>query len=73
MTPGRPPRHGGTILTVPMYLDRHENLTISPEELAAAHQADLAEQGELGVQYHTYWFDQDRGTVFCLAEGPSGV
>jgi class 3 adenylate cyclase len=54
-----------------MYLDRHEGLTISPEELAAAHQADLAEQDELNVQYHTYWFDQDRGTVFCLAEGPS--
>jgi class 3 adenylate cyclase len=54
-----------------MYLDRHQGITISPEELAAAHQADLDEQGELGVHYHTYWFDQDRETVFCLAEGPS--
>jgi class 3 adenylate cyclase len=54
-----------------MYLDRHDGVSISPEELAAAHMADLAEQGDLGVQYHTYWFDQDRGAVFCLAEGPS--
>jgi class 3 adenylate cyclase len=54
-----------------MYLDRHDGLTITPEELAAAHQADLEEQGDLGVTYHTYWFDQDRGSVFCLAEGPS--
>jgi class 3 adenylate cyclase len=54
-----------------MYLDRHDGLEISPEALAAAHVQDLEREGELGVHYHTYWFDQDRGTVFCLAEGPS--
>jgi class 3 adenylate cyclase len=56
---------------VPMYLDRHDAPEISPEELAAAHEADLQEQGNLDVCYHTYWFDQQRGSVFCLAEGPS--
>jgi class 3 adenylate cyclase len=54
-----------------MYLDRHEGVTVSPEELAAAHQADLVEEGDLGVHYHTYWFDPERATVFCLAEGPN--
>ena len=28
-------------------------------------------QDRYGVQYHTYWFDPDNGTIFCLAEGPS--
>jgi class 3 adenylate cyclase len=53
-----------------MYLDRHEGMEISPEDLAAAHMQDLEREGELGVHYHTYWFDQDNGSVFCLAEGP---
>ncbi len=56
---------------MPMYLDRHDAPEISAEELAAAHEADLREQGNLDVCYHTYWFDQQRGSVFCLAEGPS--
>ncbi len=54
-----------------MYLDRHEGMEISPEDLAAAHMQDLEQEGALDVHYHTYWFDQDRGSVFCLAEGPS--
>ena len=28
-------------------------------------------QAQYDVQYHTYWFDPDAGTVFCLMEGPS--
>jgi class 3 adenylate cyclase len=56
---------------VPMFLDRHDAPGISPEELAEAHRLDLAVQEQHGVRYHTYWFDPDNGTVFCLAEGPS--
>ena len=54
-----------------MYIDRHELLGITAEELAAAHYSDLAAQPEYGVQYHTYWFDPESGCVFCLAEGPN--
>jgi class 3 adenylate cyclase len=54
-----------------MYLDRHVVEGMTPEELAAAHELDLQQQEKYGVKYHTYWFDNDRGTVFCLAEGPS--
>ena len=54
-----------------MYLDRHEGMDISPEDLAAAHVQDLEQEGALDVHYHTYWFDQDNGSVFCLAEGPT--
>jgi len=28
-------------------------------------------QDRHGVRYHTYWFDENDGSVFCLAEGPS--
>ena len=54
-----------------MYIDRHDAPGVSPEQLAAAHLLDLEMQDRHGVKYHTYWFDQENGTVFCLAEGPN--
>jgi len=54
-----------------MYLDRHDLPGISPEELADAHYQDVAAQDAHDVRYHTYWFDPEDGSVFCLAEGPS--
>ena len=54
-----------------MYLDRHDLPGISPEQLADAHYQDVAAQDAHGVRYHTYWFDPEDGSVFCLAEGPS--
>jgi class 3 adenylate cyclase len=56
---------------VPLYLDRHDLPGITPEELAAAHERDVAVQDEYGVTYHTYWFEPETGAVFCLAEGPT--
>src|SRR4051794_29616171 len=56
---------------MPMFLDRHEGVDASPQELADAHAMDVAVEGKYGVHYHTYWFDTDNRTVFCLAEGPS--
>ncbi len=54
-----------------MFLDRHDAPGVTPEELADAHRLDVAIQEKHGVQYHTYWFDPENGSVFCLAEGPS--
>jgi class 3 adenylate cyclase len=56
---------------VPLFIDRHDNFDSSAEDLAAAHERDLAAQGRHGVSYLTYWFDPDAGTVFCLADGPN--
>jgi class 3 adenylate cyclase len=56
---------------MPLYLDRHDVPGTSPEELAAAHERDLAVQDAHDVKYHTYWFEPSSGAVFCLAEGPS--
>jgi class 3 adenylate cyclase len=54
---------------VPLFLDRHKVLGATAPEIAAAHQLDVAVQDEYGVRYVTYWFDENEGTVFCLAEG----
>src|SRR5207249_8708711 len=60
-----------TVRFVPLYIDRHDAPGVSPQELADAHMLDVAAQDAHGVRYHTYWFDPDNGSVFCLAEGPS--
>jgi len=56
---------------MPMYIDRHDAPGVSPQELADAHVLDVEAQDKHGVRYHTYWFDPENGSVFCLAEGPS--
>jgi len=56
---------------MPMFLDRHDAPGVSPEDLAEAHRLDVSVQDRHAVQYLTYWFDPDNGSVFCLAEGPN--
>jgi class 3 adenylate cyclase len=53
-----------------LFLDRHVAAGASAEDIAAAHELDVAVQDRYGVRYVTYWFDDNAGTVFCLAEGP---
>jgi class 3 adenylate cyclase len=55
---------------VPLFMDRHEAPGATAAELAAAHAADVGVQHAHGVRYLTYWFDDEAGSVFCLAEGP---
>jgi hypothetical protein len=43
---------------------------VSASDVAAAHQADLATQGEYGVKYERYWVDEAAGKIFCLVEAP---
>jgi class 3 adenylate cyclase len=56
---------------MPIFMDRHDGVDLTPEEMEAAHALDLEVQARYGVQYHSYWFDRAAGTVFCLIEGPS--
>jgi class 3 adenylate cyclase len=56
---------------VPLYMDRHDAAGASARDLADAHAADVGVQHKHGVRYLTYWFDDDAGSVFCLAEGPN--
>jgi len=56
---------------VPTYMDRHDNVTVTPEELAGAHAMDVAVQAKHGVSYLSYWYDRDSECVFCFVDAPS--
>ena len=38
---------------------------------STGHKKDLEIQDEHGVKYHRYWFNEETGDVYCLAEAPS--
>ncbi len=56
---------------MPLYMDRHDIRDATAEDVAAAHQKDLAIQGQHACKGLTYWFDEQRGTAFCLIEAPT--
>lgn len=56
---------------MPLYMDIHDVPGATPEDLAKAHEADLKIQHEHGVNYLKYWFNQDKGKVFCLFDAPN--
>jgi hypothetical protein len=57
---------------MPLYMDIHRNVEgLTPEAVAEAHKKDLEVQDEYGVRYHRYWYNDETGEVFCLAEAPS--
>jgi class 3 adenylate cyclase len=53
-------------------MDRHDFDAVTAADIADAHLKDLEVQGQFGVRFLNYWFDPERQTAFCLAEGPSG-
>jgi len=58
---------------MPLFLDRHDIPGVTAVDLAIAHARDVQIEKQYGVRYITYWFDPNRGTAFCLAEGPDAV
>jgi class 3 adenylate cyclase len=68
-----PPPTGCRILhRVPFYMDRHDFTGLTAIDAAKMHLKDLEVQGQFGVQFLTYWFDDDRQAAFCLAKAPGG-
>jgi hypothetical protein len=57
---------------MPIFMDVHENIPdgTTAKDVAQAHQADVAKQGEYGVNYMRYWVDEKERKVFCLVEAP---
>jgi len=55
---------------MPIYMDRHQGENLTPEAVAEAHAADLKIEHEYGCRFITYWFDQERDSVFCLVDAP---
>lgn len=57
---------------MPDFMDVHTGMVgVTPAALAEAHAADLAIQGEEGVDFVRAWADPETGTVFCLSRAPS--
>jgi hypothetical protein len=54
------------------FMDVHDGFVgVTEEQLAEAHAADLAVEGEEGVHFERAWLDPESGKVFCLSHGPS--
>lgn len=49
--------------------------TVDPEtpweDIAGAHMKDMDAQVAYGVDYKKYWFNRERGKLFCLVDAPS--
>lgn len=54
---------------VPLYMDVHYRIAgLTAKGVADAHKKDLAVQHKYGVRFLKYWFDEQTGRVYCLAE-----
>jgi class 3 adenylate cyclase len=53
-----------------IFMDRHDLKGATAAEIAEAHRKDLEIQDRYGVKFLTYWFDEQRGTTFCLIDAP---
>lgn len=56
-----------------MFLDVHrlEPGSVTAEDVAGAHEKDLAVQADFDVSFLEYWVDAASGTVVCLSEAPN--
>ena len=55
---------------MPIFMDRHDSPGITEIEAAEAHKKDIKIQHKFKCNAFTYWFDAERGNVFCLIEAP---
>jgi hypothetical protein len=56
---------------MPLFMDvHHMSETVSLDDVAQAHAADLATQDAHGVHYLRYWVDEQNGKIFCLVDAP---
>ena len=56
---------------MPLFMDIHTiEGGVGIDDVAKAHQADLATQGDHEVQYLRYWVDEGQGKIFCLVDAP---
>ena len=57
---------------MPLFMDvHHMDGSVSIDDVAKAHTADLQTQGKYDVNYLRYWVAEDQGKIFCLVEAPS--
>ena len=51
-------------------MDRHDLESATALDVAKAHKEDLKIQHKYNCKGLTYWYDEERGTAFCLIEAP---
>ena len=51
-------------------MDRHDIPGLTAEDVAEGHKQDMKIQHKYNCNVMTYWFDEKRGTAFCLIEAP---
>ena len=58
-----------------LFLDVHnlEPGKVKFEDVAGAHQKDLATEGKYDVSFIKYWVDEAQGKVYCLVEAPDSA
>ena len=56
---------------MPLFMDRHDIRGSTAKDVAQAHERDLQVQDRHFCKALTYWYDEPRGTAFCLIEAPS--
>ena len=57
-----------------LFMDIHDKVEgLTAEAVAGAHAKDVEIQGQYGVDYKQYWFDEDSGKVFCLVDAPDAA
>jgi len=54
------------------FMDVHSGFVgVTAQQLAEAHERDLAIEADEGVHFERAWLDPVSGKVFCLATGPN--
>ena len=56
---------------MPLFMDRHDTPGATAQDVAQAHASDIEVSARFGVQFLSYWFDEQDGGVFCLAKAPT--
>ena len=53
---------------MPLFMDQHDTRGATSEDLARAHENDLAVQAQYNVRFLTYWLDYPNSVANCLVE-----
>ncbi len=54
-----------------LFMDVHNlGASVTVDDVAKAHAADLETQGDHDVHYLRYWVDEGAGKIFCLVDAP---
>jgi len=57
---------------MPLFMDEHNSVDgLTAEAVSGAHKRDLEVQEKHGVNYISYWFNEQAGKVYCLVDAPN--